>query len=89
MKGATKGLEFNDRKLAGELRTKTMQEIFLIVNDDKKVKKFSAYKKAMLLVLAKSILPRLNELTGENGGPLVIELPKEIIEKNGLQSRTS
>ena len=38
--------------------------------NDKSVAKFSDYKKAMLLKLANTVLPRLNEHTGEDGGPI-------------------
>lgn len=86
MKGSSSGVQFNDRVLAGKLRTKVMEEIFDVVKEASKVKKWSAYKKAMLLVLARTILPRLNEVTGQDGGPLIIELPKSIIQKNGTNA---
>ncbi len=86
MKGASKGVQFNDRVLAGNLRTKVMQEIFLVVNEDQKVKKWSRYKKSMLLTLARSILPRLSEVTGEDGAPIVLELSGIIAKKNGINA---
>lgn len=71
MKLATggKGKSFNDRELAGEVRTLTLKEIkkALMNSDD------DEFKKQLLLRLAGSILPRLNEVTGENGGAIKIE----------------
>ena len=87
MKGASKGVQFNDRVLAGNLRTKIMEEIFLVVNEDVKVTKWSAFKKQMLLVLARTILPRLNEVTGQDGGPLIVQLPGVITKKNGIDAK--
>lgn len=62
-----KGRSFNDRELAGEVRTLTLTEIrkYLTGNDED-------FKKQLLLRLSGSILPRLNEITGENGGPVQI-----------------
>jgi hypothetical protein len=66
--GGQKGKSFNDRELAGEVRTLTLNEIkkaLTGVDED--------FKKQVILKLAGSILPRLNELTGENGGAIKIE----------------
>ncbi len=89
MKGVSKGVQFNDRVLAGNLRTRAMQEILLVVNEDKKVKKWSAYKKTMLLTLAKSILPRLQEHTGEDGSAIVIEFSEVLAKKHGVNARSN
>lgn len=63
-----KGRSFNDRELAGEVRTLTLTEIrkYLTGEDED-------FKKQLLLRLSGSILPRLNEVTGENGGAIKIE----------------
>ena len=82
MKGV-KGVNFNDRQLAAEVRTMTLNECYFWLSNRK-----SKLYKLVLGNLSKSVLPRLNEVTGENGGPLVIELPKAIIEKNGLHATT-
>lgn len=60
-----KGRSFNDRELAGEVRTLTLTEIkkALTGTDED-------FKKQLLLRLSGSILPRLNEHTGENGGAI-------------------
>lgn len=64
-----RGVSFNDRELAGQVRTLALSEV-------KKVLKEGEGKlyEAVLIRLAGTILPRLNEVTGENGNPLVIEL---------------
>ena len=62
-----KGKSFNDRELAGEVRTLTLNEIkkaLTGIDED--------FKKQVIIKLAGSILPRLNELTGENGGAILI-----------------
>jgi hypothetical protein len=60
-----KGRGFNDRELAGEVRTLTLNEIkkALTGTDED-------FKKQVIIKLAGSILPRLNEVTGENGGAI-------------------
>lgn len=68
------GKSFQDRQLAAEVRTKAIQELKLVLSDDKKVEKWSEYKRQMLLRLAPALLPRLNEVSGENGDPIVIKL---------------
>lgn len=62
-----KGKSFNDRVLAGEVRTLTLSEIkkALLGTDED-------FKKQVILRLAGSILPRLNELSGPDGAPLPI-----------------
>lgn len=66
--GAGKGgLQFNDRVLAAEVRSLALGEV-------KKVLKNPKHKLygAVLVKLAGSVLPRLNEVTGEDGGPIEI-----------------
>ena len=58
-----------DRELAARVRTLTLNEI-------EKVLKFKRNKRlyeAVLVKLAGSVLPRLNEHTGEDGGPIQLE----------------
>ena len=60
-----KGKSFNDRVLAGEVRTLTLNAIKkYLVGDDED------FKKQLLLRLSGSILPRLNEITGADGEAL-------------------
>jgi hypothetical protein len=41
------------------------------------------------LKLAPTILPRITEITGEDGSPLVVEISKEIAEKNDITPTTT
>lgn len=61
-----KGKSFNDRELAGEVRTLALQEIKKVLSGKNNEK----FKQELILKLAGSILPRLNEVTGEGGGPV-------------------
>lgn len=60
------GKTFNDRELAAKVRTLTLQEIEKILTNPK----MNELKKAVILKLSGSILPRLTELSGENGEPI-------------------
>ena len=62
------GKSFQDRKLAANVRNKALRDIHAVLKGDKSSLKFSEYKKAMLLKLASTVLPRLNEHTGEMAG---------------------
>lgn len=70
------GKSFQDRELAARVRTKTLNDLLLVLSDDKKslakVAKWSDYKKRVLEKLSGSILPRLNEHSGADGAPLKI-----------------
>ena len=72
------GKPFYDRKKAGDVRTKTLECIELILDDDKAVEDWSKTKLDMINKLAGNILPRLNEVTGEDGQPLVIQVDEAI-----------
>jgi hypothetical protein len=82
MKGA-KGVNFNDRELAAKVRTMTLNECYYWLENRK-----SKLYRLVLDNLSRSILPRLSEVTGQNGGPLVIELPKAMVETHGLHAST-
>lgn len=79
MKGK-RGVNFNDRVLAAEVRT-------LALNEIKKVLKKGEGElyNAVLVRLAGSVLPRLNELTGEGGEPMQIQVSEVIARKNGIK----
>lgn len=68
MKG-NKGVSFNDRELAGQVRKLALNHLAVVLSPDYKDKN---YQKQMLLKLANTILPRLNEHTGENGQAISI-----------------
>lgn len=71
IKSGSKGKSFNDRELAGEVRSLTLKEIRKILLSDKEGD--ADFKKQVILKLSTSILPRLNEITGENGGAIKLE----------------
>jgi hypothetical protein len=85
MKLATgvKGKSFNDRELAGRVRTLALTEIEKVLLQ----KENSPFKEAVILRLAGSLLPRLNEVTGADGTPLI--LPSELIAKNETSQNPS
>ena len=68
--GNTGGKSLNDRKLAAAVRSLALGEIKKILEEER----LTEFKKAVILRLAPSILPRLNEHTGEDGERLVIPI---------------
>lgn len=62
------GKSFQDRELAASVRTLALTEIERVL----KRRKGKLYE-AVLIKLAGSVLPRLNEHTGENGGPIEVK----------------
>lgn len=64
-----RGVNFNDRVLAGKVRGLALTHLKKILDPKYKDK---AYQKAVLLKLAPTLLPRLNEVTGEGGEPLQV-----------------
>jgi hypothetical protein len=63
------GITLNDRKLAADVRTLSLKEMKKVLegNDED-------FKKQLILKLASSALPRLNEITGEDGDPIVVQM---------------
>jgi len=78
MKGSPKGKSFNDRQLAGQVRSLALGHLEKVLQPNYEDKD---YQKAMLLKLAPSLLPRLNELTGKDGEPLFNDEQKEASKK--------
>lgn len=72
--------KYTDRVLAQEVRTLTLKEIKKVLVEEE----MSEFKKALLIRLAGSVLPRLNEVTGEGGEAIKIEIAGEIADKNQL-----
>lgn len=73
------GKTLNDRELAAKVRTLTLKECEKALN-----KKKGKLYEAVLLKLAGSVLPRLNEVMGEGGGPLQVIVPKEVAGTFGI-----
>ena len=84
MNGTGKGgKSFNDRVLAAEVRTLTLEEIKKALTGDD-----LDYKKAVVLKLAGTILPRINEHSGPDGAPIPI-LPLDAILRNNGNPKDS
>ena len=68
------GKSFQDRQLAADVRTKALKDILSVLNDKKSIESWSDYKKQLVMKLAGSILPRINEHGGPGGEqiPLVV-----------------
>lgn len=89
--GNSGGKSLNDRKLAAKVRNLSLKKIAELLEmptvkmnaDD-----YALYK-AVLIKLAGTVLPRLNEHTGEDGEKLVITISKEVAEKNDPDSTPS
>lgn len=84
------GKSLNDRKLAAYVRTLALTEIAKVLAIPKvemRPEEYDLYK-AILIRLAGTVLPRLNEHTGEDGEKLVITISSEIAEKNGINPTT-
>lgn len=65
------GREFNDRVQSARVRTLALTKIEAILKGKK-----TKMQELVILKLAGTVLPRLNELTGEAGGPLIISFDK-------------
>ena len=68
------GKTHQDRELAAAVRSLALEEIKMILegtHDD--YKEDPSFKKAILLKMSSSILPRLQEHSGAGGEPLVIK----------------
>lgn len=84
------GIVSNDRKLGAEVRRLGLNKVKRIFEQDESTmtvveKKFHD---DLLLKLAPGFLPRITEVTGEDGGAVVIQLSKDIAEKNVINSST-
>jgi len=76
------GKSYNDRVLASEVRTLSLKKIKAILEDENNEKYAKSFQEALLLKLAGTVLPRLNEHTGEDGEPLQISIKRHEDEGN-------
>lgn len=67
--GNSGGKSLNDRKLAASVRTLTLKKIQTILEGED-----NDYQRQIILKLAGTVLPRLNEHTGEDGDKLTIQV---------------
>lgn len=77
--GNSGGKSLQDRKLAASVRNLTLKKIQAVLEAPIEKMKKAEYElyKAILIKLAGSILPRLNEHTGDDGDPIRFSLSEE------------
>src|SRR5262245_11459505 len=63
-----------DHDTVKEVRMLALQDIIEVLKETPKSKKFGIYKKEMLLKLATTVLPRINQHEGTGGEPVAIQL---------------
>jgi hypothetical protein len=68
------GKSLNDRQLAASVRTLALGEIKKYLEGTETGYKNQELKQAIILKLAPTLLPRLNEHTGEDGGDINVNL---------------
>lgn len=71
-----------DRELSGQVRDKALADILEVLKESAIAKKFGKNKSLMLLKLAGTVLPRLQEHTGRDGEQL---FPKPIYGGASIQ----
>ena len=74
-----------DRELATKVRTKALNDIYAVLDGDEDVETWSDLKKQVVLKLAGTVLPRLNEHSGPDGG----EIPLPIYGSRSVHSNNS
>ena len=62
-----------DLSITKEVRTKALGDILEVLNETPTSHRFGEYKKQMLLKLATTVLPRVNEHSGIDGNPIEIK----------------
>lgn len=72
------GKTFNDRMKSAEVRGLVLDAILKVYKGQEK--KLSKKQWELTLRMATTVLPRLNEHTGEDGGPIQVIVPKAVAE---------
>lgn len=78
------GKTLQDRILATDVRKLALKRIKDILEDEENIKYSKNFQEQLLIKLAGSVLPRLNEHSGEDGGPIVIRADNDLLEKYGI-----
>jgi hypothetical protein len=78
-----RGVKFEDRVQSARTRAKGLNAIERVL-DDKDISKWSDYKKQLLLRLAPSILPRINQFENDDGEPFEIVVKLRDAKGNGV-----
>jgi hypothetical protein len=71
--GKHRTVDINDKKLAAQVRSLALQEIRDVLVGEHPFHKDVQFCKQLLLKLAGTVLPRLNEHSGEGGGPVQMQ----------------
>ncbi len=82
------GKSHNDRVLAASVRTLALKEIKAILEDGKLEKYDKEFRNNIILKLAPTLLPRLNEHTGEDGERLTISFDP-VFKQNATARETT
>lgn len=77
------GIVSNDRKLGAEVRRLTLKKIQAVLEGDDE-----EFKKAVILKLASTVLPRINEHSGEDGEAIQVIAKINYIVPDGANSHT-
>jgi hypothetical protein len=88
--GNSGGKSLHDREIAAKVRNLALEKIAGLLEmpvvkmstDD-----YELYKQ-VLIRLAGTVLPRLTEVSGEDGKPLIIQIAGETAKKYGINSST-
>ena len=80
------GVLKEDRRLAAEVRRLTLNKIKKLFELETLTASEKELHDSVLLRLAGTVLPRLNEVTGENGIPLIVQVAQSIADKNEINA---
>lgn len=85
------GKSFQDRELAARVRTLALNQVWSVLNERKLRGEDTGleYHKALLMKMAGTILPRLQEHSGADGGALVISYDPSFKNKNETPPETT
>ncbi len=75
----------SERILASNVRTLSLKLISQYLNDNSIEN--DKFRKDLLLKLATNVLPRINQIEGEDGKPIQIQISKDIADKNGIKEQ--
>lgn len=83
---------YTDRQLAADVRRLSLKKIKRLLEKEEENTLDSNEQRlyeAVLLKLASTVLPRINEHTGEDGGAILIKVAKEISDQYETPQDTS
>jgi hypothetical protein len=80
--GNSGGKSRNDRQLAASVRSLALGEIKKYLEGTEQGYDNKEMKQALILKLAPTLLPRLNEHTGEDGGDINVNLTNYALQKS-------